>query len=130
MTNSEHQPVNLYSIEEEEYRNQPKVVIINKSLWGANPLGMWSFALMIAGVITSIIPFMGIFAFFLLPVSLILGIISLVKRRKPKWPAIIGISVSLVTMIINTIIFMIYVALGVTAIWGIFSGLPEFINQL
>ena len=96
--------VKLYSLEEEELRNKPNIVIINQSIWYTNPLAIWSFVLMIVGVITSIIPLMGIIAFFVLPTSFILGCLSLIKKRKPKWPAILGIIGSTISTLINVIV--------------------------
>jgi hypothetical protein len=122
------EPVHLYSLEDEEERSRP-LVIINESIWSANSSGMWSFILMIVGVITSIVPLMGFIAFFVLPVSFVLGVVSLIRKRKPKWPAILGILGSVVTTLINAIFLIFYLALGLTALWGIFSGLPELISQ-
>ncbi len=91
-----------------EEQEKKKIILLGKlSLWGA-----------IGGILLAVVPMGFIFSIFLIPGSFILGIKSLHRRKKfankseiNKWPALIGVMLSgLVILLIGS--YLLYYAIS------------------
>ncbi len=92
-------------------------------IWVENKIGVIALIFTIVGVIGTILPLMGWLAFLTLPVSFVLGIVSLVKRKPHKWLGITSIITSFLAFIANIILWVILAV-------GIFVFFNEWLAQM